>query len=61
MRKAKIKPLKITKPEVDFVVDYRELDRFISETYNIDYSCVADEEWGNDSEHVIRPYHVRSN
>lgn len=36
-------------------VDYYDLDSFIREiTGQKGYSCVADEEWGNDSEHRLK-------
>lgn len=38
-------------------VDYHDLDNFISEIFNIDYECVAYEEWGNYQSH---PFTVES-
>ncbi len=37
--------------ETTRVVDYKDLDAFIRHHTGRDYNCVADEEWGNDSQH----------
>lgn len=57
--KAKIKKfptLKIEKPKYTGTISYNDLNRWINEIMGWPpgtYNCVADQEWGNDSEHVI--------
>jgi hypothetical protein len=49
-----IKPLKVTKPDIDFVVEDHELNRFVEDVYGLqDYNVACSEEWSNDTEHRV--------